>query len=324
MGSMLVSFFVVLFIAYWGLGTILYFMQPTFLYCPVREVPYTPDELGLDFENVVFKADDGLRLSGWYIPAPLESRTPRLRADNLAPPAGAASVQLGDSRGTGFQPVKNTAKMAVPLTVLFCHGNGGNIMHRLDSINIFYNLGLSCFIFDYRGYGSSEGKPNEEGTYLDVMAAYQWLTEEKKISPEDIIIFGRSLGGSIAAQLARKVEARSLIIESGFTSYVDIGRKFYPYMPVRWFARFSYKTIDYLSDVRCPVMIIHSRNDDVVPFEFGLELYEAANEPKEFVEIFGSHNDGFLVSGEIYKKAWTKWLKFLQESEGQADRHRAS
>ncbi|HUS72266.1 MAG TPA: alpha/beta hydrolase [Sedimentisphaerales bacterium] len=283
MGSMLISFFVVLFIAYWGLGTILYFMQPTFLYCPVREVPYTPDEIDLDFENVVLKTKDGLRLSGWYIPA-----------ENAE------------------------------FTVLFCHGNGGNMMHRLDSINIFHNLGLSCFIFDYRGYGSSEGKPTEEGTYLDVMSAYQWLTEEKKISPEDIIIFGRSLGGSIAAQLAAKVEAGSLIIESGFTSYVDIGRKFYPYMPVRWFARFSYRTIDYLSDVRCPVMIIHSRNDDVVPFEFGQDLYEAANEPKEFVEIFGSHNDGFLVSAEIYKKAWTKWLKFLRESQEQADRHRAS
>ena len=305
MGSMLISFFVVLFIAYWGLGTILYFMQPTFLYCPVREVPYTPEELGLNFENVVFKTDDGLRLSGWYIPAPLETRSQ------------AASFQSGGSLLTG--PAENAE-----FTVLFCHGNGGNIMHRLDSINIFYNLGLSCFIFDYRGYGSSEGKTTEEGTYLDIMAAYQWLTEEKKVSPDDIIIFGRSLGGSIAAQLAAKVEARSLIIESGFTSYVDIGKKFYPYMPVRWFARFSYKTIDYLSDVRCPVMIIHSRNDDVVPFEFGLELYEAANEPKEFIEIFGSHNDGFLVSAEIYKKAWTKWLKFLRESEEQADRHRAS
>jgi len=197
-------------------------------------------------------------------------------------------------------------------------------MHRLDSINIFYNLGLNCFIFDYRGYGSSEGKPGEEGTYLDAMAAYKWLTEEKNVSPDDIIIFGRSLGGSIAAQLAAKVQAGALIIESAFTSYVDIGRKFYLYMPVRWFASFSYRTIDYVKDVRCPVMIIHSRNDEVVPFEFGLELYEAANEPKEFVEIFGSHNDGFLVSSEIYRKAWTKWLEFLRESEEQADQHRAS
>jgi len=305
---MLISFFVVLFIAYWGLGVILYIMQPTFLYSPVREVLYTPDELGMDFESVVFKTEDGLNLNGWYIPAPLEARMQKSLT---------GSVQSEGSLLTG--PVGNSQ-----YTVLFCHGNGGNMMHRLDSINIFYNLGLNCFIFDYRGYGSSEGKPGEKGTYLDAMAAYKWLTEEKKVSPKNIIVFGRSLGGSIAAQLAAKVEVRALIVESTFTSYVDIGRKFYPYMPVRWFARFSYRTIDYVKDVRCPVMIVHSRNDETVPFEFGLELYEAANEPKEFVEIFGSHNDGFLVSSEIYKKAWTKWLRFLKESERQAERHRAS
>ncbi len=291
---MLISIVVVLFAAYWGLGLILYFMQPTFLYSPVCEVTYTPDELGLDFEKVVLKTTDGLRLSGWYIPGPLEAR------------AEVSSVQLGDSLPMGQAEGSQ-------LTVLFCHGNGGNMMHRLDSINIFYSLGLNCFIFDYRGYGSSSGKVSEEGTYLDARAAYKWLTEEKKVSPNNIIVFGRSLGGSIAAQLASKVEVKALIIESAFTSYVDIGRKFYPYMPVRWFARFSYQTINYVKQVNCPVMIIHSRNDEIVPFEFGLELYDAANEPKEFVEIFGSHNDGFLVSSEIYKKAWTEWLKFLEE-----------
>ena len=199
------------------------------------------------------------------------------------------------------------------------------MMHQLDSINIFYNLGLSCFIFDYRGYGKSEGKPSEEGTYLDARAAYNWLIREKKISPSNIIVFGRSLGGSIAAELASKVEMGALTIESAFTSYVDIGKKFYPYMPVRWFARFSYRTIDYVKNVRCPVLIIHSRADEIVPFEFGLELYEAANEPKEFVEIFGSHNDGFLVSSEIYKSGWKKWIKFLEKySQGQAVDQQAS
>ena len=283
MGSMLISIVVVLFVAYSALGLALYFMQPMFLYKPVLEVSYTPDELGMDFEKVTLKTADGLLLSGWYIPAE-------------------------DSE----------------FTVLFCHGNGGNMMHRLDSINIFYNLGLDCFIFDYRGYGNSEGKPSEEGTYLDVRAAYKWLTEEKKVSPDDIVIFGRSLGGSIAAQLASRVEAKALVVESSFTSYVDIGKKFYPYMPVRWFARFNYQTIDYVKSVHCPVMIIHSRGDDIVPFEFGLELYEAANEPKEFIEIFGSHNDGFLISSEIYNKAWMKWLKFLKEYESQSARQQAS
>jgi len=183
---------------------------------------------------------------------------------------------------------------------------------------------MSCFIFDYRGYGSSEGKPGEEGTYLDVRAAYKWLTEKKNIPAENIIIFGRSLGGSIAAHLASKARAAALIIESAFTSYVDIGRKFYPYMPVRWFARFSYGTIDYVSRVNCPVMIIHSRNDEVIPFEFGLQLYEAANEPKEFIEITGGHNDGFLVSGEVYKQAWSRWLKSLKGYKSRAKRQEAS
>lgn len=209
-------------------------------------------------------------------------------------------------------------------TVLFCHGNGGNIAHRLDSINIFHSLGLSCFIFDYRGYGNSEGKPSEEGTYLDAGAAYKWLTEKRNVPPNHIIIFGRSLGGCIAAQLAGKVRAGGLVVESAFTSYADIGQKFYPYMPVRWFARFSYRTIDYIRDVRCPLMLIYSRNDEIVPFEFGAKLYEAANESKELVEIFGSHNDGFLVSGEVYKEAWIKWLKFLKEYKSRADYKQAT
>lgn len=199
------------------------------------------------------------------------------------------------------------------LTVLFCHGNGGNMTHRLDTINILNELGLNCFIFDYRGYGSSQGKPSERGTYLDVEAAYKWLTEKKKIPSQNIILFGRSLGGSIAAYLATKVEAKGLIVESSFTSYVDMGRKFYPYMPVRLAAAYSYKTIDYVRQVHRPIMIIHSRNDEVIPFEFGLRLYDVANEPKEFVEIFGTHNDGFLFSGETYRQAWSNWLEFLKE-----------
>lgn len=277
MGSMLILFVVVLFVTYLALATILYFMQPKFLYSPTREVFSTPAELGLDFEDVVFKSDDGLDLAGWYV------------------------------------PVENPK-----FTVLFCHGNGGNIAHRLDSINIFHNLGLNCFIFDYRGYGDSRGKPDEEGTYKDAMAAYKWLNDEKKIPAENIIIFGRSLGGSIAAYLATKVKAGGLVVESAFTSYVDMGKEYYPYMPVRWFARFGYKTIDYIKNIHCPVMLIYSRNDEIVPYKFGLELYEAANEPKEFIEIFGGHNDCFLASGEIYIEVWEKWLKLIADKSVQA------
>lgn len=275
--------FFVVFIAYSAFGGMVFFMQSRFLYRPVREVAYTPDKLGLAFEDVTLETSDGLELNSWYI-----------RAEDAE------------------------------FTVLLCHGNGGNIMHRLDSVNLFYQWGLNTFLFDYRGYGQSEGKVSEKGTYLDAMAAYEWLVKVKKVPPEKIILFGRSLGGAVAAQLAGKVEAKALVIESGFTSFVDMGKKFYPYMPVRLLARYNYGTIDYLKDVCCPVMIIHSRDDEIVPFEFGLKLYEAANEPSRFVEIFGGHNDGFLVSAEIYKKAWGDWVKFLEGSEDKLKRQIAS
>jgi fermentation-respiration switch protein FrsA (DUF1100 family) len=314
MGLLLIYFAVLLFIAYLGWGVTLYIMQPKLLYFPVRQMPYTPAEVGLEFDNIIFKSADGLRLSGWYVPAPLEAG-PKTASAPLETRRGKSltgSVQAGDSSLTG--PAQNSQ-----LTILFCHGNGGNMTHCLDSIDIFHDLGLNCFIFDYRGYGHSQGKPCEEGTYLDAEAAYKWLTEEKKISPDNIIAFGRSLGGSIAAHLATKSRVGAVVIESTFTSYVDVGRKFYPYMPVRWFARFSYNTAQYIKEFLCPVMLIYSRDDEVVPFEFGLELYEAANEPKKFVEIFGGHNDGFLVSGEIYKNAW----KSLKEYKRRPLSHRA-
>ena len=280
MYTLLLFILVVLFVAYSVMGWTLYFMQPKFVYKPLRQVSYTPEELDIDFEDVIFETADGLQLAGWYMPA----------------------------KESGY-------------TVLFCHGNGGNIMHRLDTINIFYNLGINCFVFDYRGYGDSEGEPTEEGTYMDAYAAYKWLTENKRIPAEEIIIFGRSIGASIAAQLAGRVRAKALVLESAFTSYVDIGKTFYPYMPVRWFARFKYNTIGYVKNVHYPVMIIHSRDDNTVPFEFGMRLYHAANEPKEFVEISGSHNDGFLASGEIYKDVWINWLKFLKKFRPKTTRH---
>jgi uncharacterized protein len=273
MGSMTLNIIAMMCLAYLGLALVLYYMQPRFLYDPVREIPYTPAELGLDFEEVYFRTGDRLRLHGWFVPA----------------------------QNSEF-------------TVLYCHGNGGNMMYFLETVNFLNKLGLNCFVFDYRGYGSSQGEPTENGTYLDVRAAYRWLTKKKGVAPERIILFGWSLGGSIAAYLAGKVKPAGLVIESAFTSYRDIGRKFYPYMPVKWFARFNYPTVDYVRRVKCPVLIIHSRNDEMIPFEFGLEICDAANEPKQFVEIFGGHNDGFFVSSEAYKKAWTNWLGSLKQS----------
>ena len=186
--------------------------------------------------------------------------------------------------------------------ILFCHGNAGNISHRLESIEIFNRLGLDVFIFDYRGYGQSEGRPNEMGTYRDAEAAWRYLVEERQVKPKEIIVFGRSLGGAVAAWVAQSQQPGALILESTFTSLPDVAATIYPYLPVRWLLRFKYKTAGYLSEVNCPVLIVHSRDDEIMPFSQGKRLFEMAPEPKRFLEITGTHNEGFITSGKVYKE----------------------
>ncbi|MCP4566659.1 MAG: alpha/beta hydrolase [FCB group bacterium] len=193
-------------------------------------------------------------------------------------------------------------------TLLFCHGNAGNISNRIESIAQFNRLGLNVFIFDYRGYGQSEGKTTEDGTYLDADAAWQYLTLTRGIEPQQIIVFGRSLGGAIAAQLATQTNPKILIVESAFTSLPDAGAKHYPFLPVRLMARFKFNTKEYLTRINVPVLIIHSSVDDIIPFEFGQRLFEAAHEPKQFLEINGSHNDGYMVSADQYEAGVTAFL----------------
>jgi len=194
-----------------------------------------------------------------------------------------------------FIPVKDERG-----TVLFFHGNAGNISHRLDSLKIFHDLNLATLIIDYRGYGSSEGSISEQGTYRDGEAAWNYLTEIKKIPAGKIIIFGRSLGAAIAAYVAARNKPGGLILESAFTSVEDMGASMYPYMPIRLLSRYDYDTKKTLPAVSCPVMIIHSPYDELINFENGLKLYEIARPPKEMLKIRGGHNDGFLVSGKNY------------------------
>jgi len=188
-------------------------------------------------------------------------------------------------------------------TILFFHGNGGNISHRIEFIEMFYELNLSTFIIDYRGYGKSEGKPSEEGTYFDAEAAWDYLVDEKKINPSRIIIYGRSLGGPIGVRLAEKHKPAALILDSTFTSIKDIGARLYPFLPVRRFFKFEYNTIEYLKEADCPVLIIHSRDDSYIPFSHAERLFEAVDNKKELVETLGDHNTNFIVSREDYKNS---------------------
>ena len=185
--------------------------------------------------------------------------------------------------------------------VLFLHGNAGNISHRLDSIDTFHRLGLSVFIFDYRGYGQSEGKTSEQGTYLDGQAAWRYLVEQRQILPNEIILFGRSLGGAVAAWLAQKYSPGAIILESTFTSVPDVAAKHYPFLPVRLLARLKYNTLARLPEINCPVLIVHSPDDEIIPYSHGQQLFEAAQEPKEFLKLSGGHNEGVFISGKQYE-----------------------
>jgi pimeloyl-ACP methyl ester carboxylesterase len=193
-------------------------------------------------------------------------------------------------------------------TLLFLHGNGGNISHRLESIHQFHSLNLSVFIIDYHGYGLSQGKPGEQETYHDAEASWKYLTGQKQINPDKIIIFGRSLGGAVASWLAVKHQPRALIMESAFSSLVDIANTHYPFLPVRMMSRFNYDSKENIRRINVPVLFIHSPNDEIIPFKHGDELYRIANEPKQFLEITGSHNDGYLASSAEYLPALDRFI----------------
>ena len=195
--------------------------------------------------------------------------------------------------------------------LLFFHGNAGNISHRLDSIRQFHNLGLSVFILDYRGYGQSGGRTTEKGIYLDADAAWRYLTADRGISPGNIVIFGRSLGASAASRLAAKQRPLALIVESSFTSVPDIAQELYPWLPARWLTHLSHATGEYVRDVRCPVLVAHSRDDEIIPFHHGEAIFAAANEPRTFLALRGTHNDAFLRDERTYINGLQDFLTAL-------------
>ncbi|HNT57581.1 MAG TPA: alpha/beta hydrolase [Syntrophales bacterium] len=254
---------------------ILYLFQGRFVFFPTAAMEGSPADRGLSFEDIHFTAADGTPLSGWFVPGGREG-----------PPQG---------------------------TVLFCHGNAGNISHRVESILLFHEMDLDVFIFDYRGYGGSAGKPSEEGTTRDAEGAWRYLTERRSIPPERIVLFGRSLGGSVAACLAAKTAPAGLIVESAFTSIPDLAAHLYPYLPMRPILKLRFPTRNCLQRVSCPVLVIHSRDDEIIPFRHGKALYEAAAGPKRFLEIGGGHNDGFFLSENVYREGLKEFFLFLRE-----------
>ena len=254
---------------------LVYFMQPGMIFypnIPGRELVTSPKNMGLDYEDVELVTEDNIKLHGWFIPA------------------------------------NKDLVIQKQATVLFFHGNAGNISHRMDSIRQFHKMGLNVFIIDYRGYGQSTGKTTEAGTYKDAESAWHYLTVTRSIKENEIIIFGRSLGGSIGAWLATRHTPVALIIESSFSSALSMGQRFYPYLPLRLLSRYRYDTKEYIKKTHCPVLVAHSRNDEIIPYDEGRNIFNAAPEPKQFLEMQGGHNDGFIISGSSYVNALESFI----------------
>jgi len=233
----------------------------SFLFQPERGFYITPDRLGLAYEDMVFQAQDGTGLHGWFIP------------------------------GRG------------PAAILFMHGVAGNISHRAENAAALHaNLGTHVFLFDYRGYGRSSGEPSEEGTYLDAEAAFETLRKRPDVDPERIILFGHSLGGAVAIELAVRLGKRicGLIVESSFTTGREIAKFLFPVAPRNAIPEF-YNSLDKIGRVEAPVLVTHAEQDSLLPLEMGQALYAAAREPKYFYLVPGAdHPNIYQIGGRAY------------------------
>jgi len=219
-----------------------------------RGNPATPAAARLPFEDLRLRTEDGETLAAWWVPAATEK------------PRGA---------------------------VLLLHGNAGSIADRIIYLPHFTAMGYGVLLVDYRGYGQSSGTPSEAGTYADACAAWRWLNE-RGFAAGDIVLVGESLGGAVAAELAARMQPRALLLLSTFTSVNDLGGELYPWLPVRWISRFRYDTLQGVKDYRGPVLVVHSRDDEIVPFAHAQRLHAAAGARGRLLEMRGGHNDAFV------------------------------
>jgi len=197
------------------------------------------------------------------------------------------------------------------VTWLWCHGNAGNISHRLENLRLLHDeLGVRVFIFDYRGYGRSEGSPSEEGTYRDAEAALACVLSRPDVDAERTVYFGRSLGAAVAVELATRRPPYALILESPLPSIAELARHHYPFLPAGRLLRTKYDSLSKIANVHVPLLVLHGDQDEVIPFQSGRKLFEAANEPKRFYTIRGAgHNDTYVVGGREYFRALREFVE---------------
>lgn len=231
-----------------------YFFQAKLVFVPSVGAPeYTPDNMGLEYEDLILKSADE-SIHAWFVPSQ-------------------------ENKGTVF----------------FCHGNAGNLGHRLSTIRAWNSIGMNILLFDYRGFGKSTGSPSEKGSYEDAQACYKWLEENGKLK-KPFIIHGRSLGGGVASWVAKNFDSDALILESTFTSVPDMGAHYYPFLPIRLISSIHFPTEERLKNFTKPLLIIHGKEDKVIPYFMGKKMAEQTN--AKFLELRGGHNSGFDNTAE--------------------------
>lgn len=238
---------------------------------------------GTAIEECFFPTSDGERLNGWW----------------CRPETPDASTSA-----------------TTEMVLLWFHGNAGNLSQRAGLMLDLAAIPAQVFIIDYRGYGRSTGRPNEKGLYRDARAAWRYLTEDRRIGADRIVILGKSLGGAAAVDLATEVEPAGLIVESSFTSIPEMAAHHYPFIP-RWMVRTKMDTLAKIGRVGCPILVIHSPADEVVPYAHGERLFQAAEGDKRFLEVPGAgHNELWLVGGSDYFGALREFLLHCRGDQG--------
>lgn len=209
----------------------------------------------------------------------------------------------GETTHGWYAPLENARGV-----VLFSHGNAGNLSGRVDMIQRLQRFGFSVLAYDYGGYGYSTGSPSEQRCYADIRAMWSYLVDTRGVAPDEILLYGRSVGGGPTAQLATEVGEAAVILESAFLSTADVAWDIPLYRPFLWLLRHKFKNKDKVADFGSPLLILHSPDDEIIPYEHGRELFKRAKEPKTFQEIKGGHNDSFAFSEKIHRKAWEDFL----------------
>jgi alpha-beta hydrolase superfamily lysophospholipase len=242
--------------------------EQQFVYAPSAFIKKTPRQAKLPFDNIALATDDGVNIQGWFVPA--------------------------------HGPEETFATNSPPPTLLFFHGAVGNISDYLEKLHLLHDMGLDVFTIDYHGYGKSGGAPSESGFASDALAAYFYLTEKRHVKPERIYLYGEDLGAAVAIDLATKVPAAGLITEGASASVIEKIEEAWPLIPWQFLLRNKFDSLTKIRDVHIPLLIIHSVDDELVSFNDSRRLCALANEPKELVEIHGTHRDAFVHSFDLY------------------------